>query len=226
MFKKLESMLDRAPDPDDVQAMMDAEPFMDEYRRKIGLMIFSIMLAALSSAVFYVVGKKMTPPELLLVAENGQLTALTPTLLPNQSREAVKDWAREAIQKSYTFDFLKIEDQLMSARPYFTIDAWVAFKASVLDSSLVKEVKKNKLTVSVVAREEPIIESSAQKAGDEFAWKLIVPVTISFSGDALTRTEDLTVRITVVRVPTTENPKGMGVLQMVAGSAQITGLKK
>lgn len=226
MFREIESMLDRAPDADEVQERLDAEPFMQEYKKKIGMIAFSILLATLSCAVFYVVGKKMTPPAVVLVAADGKTMQLAPDLLPNQSREAVKDLAREAIQRSYTFDFLKIEEQLLSAQPYFTIDAWKIFKASMLSSSLVKEVKKNKFTVSVVAREDPIIETSAKEGGAEFAWKLLVPITMSFSGDAPTRTEDMLVRITVVRVPTTENAKGMGVLQIVPGSAQAAARGK
>jgi intracellular multiplication protein IcmL len=226
MFKKIEEMMDRVPERDEVQDMLDAEPFMNEYKSKIGLIAFSIILAAISAIIFYVVGKKMSPPELFFVTAEGKSIQVAPMSLPNESREAVKDLAREAIQKSYTFDFLKIDQQLLAAQPYYTIDAWGVFKDSMLSSSLVKQVKKNKFTVSVVAKEEPIIDSAAQKAGAEFAWKLLVPITISFSGDSPTETQDLLVRITVVRVPTTENPKGLGVLQMVAGPLGIGGKVK
>lgn len=218
MLAPIEKMLDRAPDLDSVQAAMDEVPFMREYRNRIGLIALSLLLAFISLGVFYVLAKRISPPALFFISATGQATLISSMPLPNQSREAVKDWAREAIQKAYTIDFLNSDKALASAEPYFTQDAWPLFKSSVSKSPLVAEVKKNKLSVSVVAKTDPLIETAAADRGAEFAWKLIVPVTISFSGDATTKTQESVIRVTVVRVPTTENPKGLGVLQMVAGS--------
>lgn len=217
MLESIEKAMDREPERDDVQLAMDAVPFMKEYRSRIGLIGLSLVLAFLSLMVFYVLAKQIRPPELMFIQANGQISPALGMDLPNQSREAVKDWAREAVQKSYTFDFLSADRELAAAEPYFTSDAWLLFKSSMGASPLVQQVKKDKLSVSVVAQNAPIIDDAATDRSGEFAWKLIVPVTMSFSGDAATKTQDMVIRITIIRVPTTENPKGLGVLQMVNG---------
>jgi intracellular multiplication protein IcmL len=143
--------------------------------------------------------------------------------LPNQSHEAIKDWARETVQKTYNFNFSNFDANLATAKPYFTDDAWDVYTQAFLKSDLVKAVKRDKMTVSVVVKEDPIIETTASGKGGEFAWKLILPVTLSFSGDVPTESKDLVMRVTVVRVPTVDNPKGLGVVQMSSASMQAGG---
>lgn len=217
MFESIERAMDREPEADGIQNELDAMPFMKEYRNKIGLIGLSLLLAFVGLCVFYVLTKRIKPPELFFLGPKEEITSMIGMELPNQSRDAVKDWAREAVQKAYTFDFLNGEKELAAAEPYFTIDAWPKFKSSMSGSDLLRQVQKDKLSVSVVAQTAPIIYDSARDNGSEFAWKVLIPVTISFSGDAVTKTDNLLVRVTVVRVPTTENPKGLGVLQMQSG---------
>jgi intracellular multiplication protein IcmL len=218
MFESIEKALDRKPPEDETQALLDAEPFMVEYRNKIGLTALSIALAFLGLGGLYLSAQHMRPPALVLLDDQGRQSQLQTMPLPNQSREAVKDWAREAIQKTYTFDFTLVDKEFAGARQYFTPEAWELFKTTFGGSELVADVRKDKLTVSVVLHEDPMVESSIRSKGDgEVAWKVLAPVTMSFSGDAPTQTKTMLVRLTVVRVPTTENPKGLGVQQMTAG---------
>lgn len=217
MLRSIEKMLDREPELDDTQAAMNATPFMAQYRQRLGLIALSLTLAFASLAVFYTTAKRIKPPALLFIQADGGLSGIQADVLPNQSREAVKDWAREAVSKAYTLDFLNADRSLASAEPYFASDAWPVFRRTMAASPLRAEVLKNKLNVSIVARTAPIIDITARDAGGEFAWKLLIPSTLSYSGDAPTKVEDVLVRVTVVRVPTTENPKGLGVLQMTFG---------
>ena len=218
MFESIEKALDREPPQDETQQQLDAEPFMREYRKKIGLTVLSIALAFAGMSGLYLAAQRIQPPPLVLLDAKGQAIELEAMTLPNQSREAVKDWAREAIQKTYTFDFSSTNQDFHGARQYFTSDAWEVFKKTFVTSKLVADVNKNKLTVSVVLHDDPIIEGVMQsKKEGEVAWKVLAPVTMSFSGDAPTETKTMLVRVTIVRVPTTENPKGLGVLQMTSG---------
>lgn len=217
MLSTIEKLLDREPEMDDTQVALDATPFMKQYRQRIGLIALSIALAFASLVVFYITAKRIKPPALLFIQTDGNLSAIQAEILPNQSREAVKDWAREAVSKAYTLDFLNADQALASAEPYFTSDAWPIFRRTMMASPLRKEVLNNKLNVSIVSRISPIIDSTARDSVGDFAWKVLIPATLSYAGDAPTKLENILVRVTVVRVPTTENPKGLGVLQMTTG---------
>lgn len=232
IFEKIEKALDKAPPNDDVQKKLDSTPFLIEYKKKIALSALAIVLAFISLLAFYLMAKNMRPPNLVLasyqrnpaVGATGGMwaqQAVTPMLLPNQSQESVKAWARETVQKVYTFDFKNMNDQLGSAQPYFTPDGWDAFKKVFKFSELFKTVEKNRLSVAVTPTAQPIMGPvAATKGAGEYAWKVICPVTISFSGDTPTKNIDMVLTVTVIRVPTTENPKGLGVLQLVAGSTK------
>lgn len=217
MFKAIEQAMDRKPEDDEIQRQLDATPFMEEYRKKIGMIAFSFLTAFFALGIFYMSAKMVKPANVQLVPADGRAVIARTMPLPNQTRQAVKDWAREAVQKSYTFDFRSIDKGLASAENYFTPDAWVAFNEAIKKSSLVSDVKKNRFSVTLVLKEEPIIDGGAISGSQEVAWKVLVPVTMSFSGDAPTVSKDMLIKLTIVRVPTTENPKGMGVLQMGSG---------
>lgn len=221
MLSSIEKALDKAPEDDHIQRSLDATPFLVEYKNKLGLIAISFLLAFICIGIFYVSAKKIVPPELVFLYENGKYTAITSMRLPNQSHEAIKDWARETVQKTYNFNFSNFDSNLATARGYFTDDAWDVYTNAFLKSELVKAVKRDKMTVSVVVKEDPIIETAAATGKDgEFAWKLILPVTLSFSGDIPTEAKDLVMRVTVVRVPTVDNPKGLGVVQMSSAPVQ------
>lgn len=221
MLTSIEKALDKEPEDDHIQRSLDATPFLVEYKNKLGLIAISFLLAFICIGIFYVSSKKIVPPNLIFLYENGKYTAISSMSLPNQSHEAIKDWAREAVQKTYNFNFSNFDSNLASAKIYFTDDAWDVYTNAFLKSDIVKAVKRDKMTVSVVVKEDPIIETTAAGRGGEFAWKLILPVTLSFSGDIPTEARDLVMRITVVRVPTVDNPKGLGVVQMSSSPMQV-----
>jgi len=223
MLTSIEKALDRPPEDDHIQLRLEATPFLVEYKKKMGLIAVSFFLAFICIGIFYVSTKNIVPPNLIFLYEDGRYTAISSMRLPNQSHEAIKDWARETVQKTYNFNFSNFDANLATAKPYFTDDAWDVYTQAFLKSDLVKAVKRDKMTVSVVVKEDPIIETTASGKGGEFAWKLILPVTLSFSGDVPTESKDLVMRVTVVRVPTVDNPKGLGVVQMSSASMQAGG---
>lgn len=225
MLNAIERAMDREPEDDEVQRQLDESPFMEEYRKKIGMIALSFLTAFLALGIFYMSAKMVKPANVQLVGASGAPVLARTMPLPNQTRQAVKDWARESIQKAYTFDFRSIDQGLASAENYFTPDAWVAFNQAIKKSGLVDDVKKNRFSVALVLKEEPIIDSGAVIGDKEVAWKVLVPVTMSFSGDAPTVSKDMLIRLTIVRVPTTENPKGMGVLQMSSGQIPYKATK-
>lgn len=216
MLESIEKVMDKEPPDDAVQRALNATPFMAEYRKKVALSFAGVIGALLCMGIFYITAKRIKPPELMFISSGNQVYKIEALPLPMQTREGVQAWVREAIQKTYTFDFLNLGDQLTAAKPYFTPDAWSLFKQVVQNSELVKQAEKNRLQVGVVLQTDPVFAGTAINATGEFAWKVVVPITISFTGDIPTQSQNVVIRATVIRVPTTENPKGLGIVQMTA----------
>lgn len=215
-MKSVEQLMDKAPPQDDVQAKMEAIPFLDEYRSKVGWIGTGLCLALLSLLIFYVSARNIEPPGVFILLAPGQGGQAQPMRLPNQSLATIQGWSREVVQKTYTFDFLNYRQQLGGARKYFTPEGWQAFEKAFLASELVKSVEKNKLSVSVTPTADPVVQPPIKLKGSEFAWRVAVPVVVSFSGDTPTQSQQMVMQVLVIRVPTIDNPKGLGVQQLLA----------
>ncbi len=213
----IEKLLEHPLPEDDIQRSLEKEPLLQEYRKKMLWILFSLLASFVSIGYYYVKMKDFQPPKVHIVNDELKVVSTTAMRLPSQSTQTVQLWAREAVQKVYTFDFLNYETQLGGARAYFTNEGWDAYKGYFLESSLLKTVKENKLSVAVTPIAKPIIEGRIRtKADGEFAWKVIVPVVVTFSGDTPQKAEYKNVKVLILRTPTTENPKGLGVQQMRA----------
>lgn len=233
ILEKIEKSLDKAPPNDDIQRKLETTPFMKEYKNKIAFSAVSILLAFIGLLAFYLMAKNMRPPNLVLAsyqkvpatsttpASGSWVKAnYTPMILPNQSQSTVKSWARETVQKVYSFDFKNVDTQLSGAEKYFTPEGWVAFKNVLRHSQLFKTVEENKLSVAVTPTAEPIVDNAASRQGTgEYAWRVFCPVLISFSGDTPTKSIPMVITVNIIRVPTSENPKGLGVQQLFANPA-------
>lgn len=228
MFEKIERAMDKAPPDDDIQRKLEASAPMAEYRKKIALSAVGIGLALASLGGFYVFAKNRPPPKIMLASmpasgeQAGQwrVDELSPMMLPNQSHSTIQGWSLEVVQKVYTFDFLHFNEQIGGSKEYFTSDGWAVFAKVFKNSELLKTVQTNKLSVTVTPTAEPLITGSAKDGGKDYAWKVIVPVIVSFSGDTPTQSQEMNMNLTIVRVPTAENPRGLGVLQLFARPAR------
>lgn len=217
MLKEIEKRMDHEPPNDDVQRQLEKLPDIAKIKSKIGLSFLGVMLAGIALAILFVSSKDIKPPKVFLTFPSGESRQVAPLVWPVQSGASIESWALDTVKKVYTFDFLHAEEQLAEARPFFTAEGWDSFTAAMESSDLMATVEKNLLTVAVTPLKPPIIESTAGGGGGEFAWRVIVPVMVSFTGDTPTQSKYMLMRVLVVRVPTTENPRGLGVQQLVSG---------
>ncbi len=217
MLESIEKKLDHDLPQDDVQRQLDKMPDIASIRKKMALSFVGIALAIACLGILFVFASKMEPPKVFVTFPSGESKQIRAMAWPVQSGKSVESWAVDAVQKIYTFDFLKAEEQLTAAQPFFTAEGWDSFTRALEASPLMKTVEENKLAVSVTPIKPPIIEATAGTGGNEFAWRVVFPVMVSFTGDTPTKNQYMLMRVLIVRVPTTENPRGLGVQQLLAG---------
>jgi intracellular multiplication protein IcmL len=132
---------------------------------------------------------------------------------PNLLPETIIRFASKAAVTTYTFNYVNYDSQLALARPYFTEAGWNDFKSSI--SGLVSTIAQNQLFVSGVVSGPPVISNQGPLPGKGYVWRVQVPFLLTYQSSNSTVKRKYFVIVTIVRVPTSVNPQGIGIDQFV-----------
>ena len=165
--------------------------------------------------VFYQVSHRPIP-SFKAVSVDGQSMVLTPFILPNLSSSTLLRFASQATVSAYTFDFLNYAAELESAKRYFTDAGWNDFSHAI--SGTLKTVIKNQLFITAVVSGAPVIVNEGPLPGKGYVWRLQIPFLVTYQSANSVSTASYVVILSIIRVPTTINPQGIGVDQFIMAS--------
>jgi intracellular multiplication protein IcmL len=151
-------------------------------------------------------------PSFYAVQPNGQRMMLQPQDLPNLTAATILRFASKAAVAGYTFDFVNYKRQIGAARPYFTTAGWNNYLTSV--AGVVRGIATNKLFVTGVVNGPPVISNQGDLNGT-YSWRVQIPFLVTYQSAQSAEQSKYTVLITVVRIPTTTDPLGIGIDQFV-----------
>lgn len=151
-------------------------------------------------------------PTFYAIQPNGQRMQLQPQDLPNLVADTILQFACKAAVAAYTFDFVNYKAQISLAHPYFTSAGWQDYLKSV--AGVVRGIAQNKLFVTGVVNGTPVISNQGEIDGI-YSWRVQIPFLVTYQSAQSSEQKKFTVLITVVRVPTVENPLGIGIDQLV-----------
>jgi intracellular multiplication protein IcmL len=151
-------------------------------------------------------------PTFYAIQPNGQKMMLQPQDTPNLTPETILRFASKAAVAAYTFDFVNYKSEIGAVRPYFTSAGWNGYTESV--AQVIKGIAASKLFVSAVVSAPPIIANQGE-VGGVYSWRIQVPLLVTYQSAQSSEKSKYTVLITLVRVPTTIDPIGIGIDQFV-----------
>lgn len=179
----------------------------------LGLIISIFIMVGIVAFVLYQTSHRPLPNFFALQA-NGQNMQLQSHDLPNLLPETILNWAMKAATIAYTYDFNNYNVQLTTARPYFTQAGWDGYQQSV--SGLIDTVTKNKLFVNGVVAGAPVISNEGPLGDAEYAWEVQIPFLVAYqSASEVPYQRNYFVVLTIVRVPTSDNPQAIGIDQFI-----------
>lgn len=179
-----------------------------------GIMATIALMIIIIGIVLYQVSSRPLPAFSALTPEGKQQSMVAysePNLLP----ETILKWASKAATAAYTFDFSNYRTQIEAARPYFTKGGWDAYLASV--SGLVNTIVQNQVFVNGVVSGTPVISNQGPLPGKGYTWRVQIPFLVSYLSASGPVKQNYFVVLTIVSVPTNENPQGIGIDQFVMG---------
>ncbi len=178
----------------------------------IVLSVEIILLFLLASLVLYQIFHRPLPPFSAVSADN-QRMELTASYEPNLASTTLINWVSKAAVAAYTFDFVNYNQQMARVRPYFTDVGWNDYQASI--AKLIQTIVKNQLFVNSVVVGAPVISNQGDLPGRGYTWRVQIPFLVTYQSAGQASRANYTVVITIVRVPTSINPAGIGIAQFV-----------
>lgn len=156
-----------------------------------------------------------TPDPLYFASDNEmRLAPMTPLSEPQMSQGGLLNWVAESVASTFTYDFRNWKNQFDDVRDRYSKKAFKEMMASLKKGSLEMVVSKRYLS-SCIATATPIISKEGILNGVK-TWIIKVPITITYeSSDGVENQQDLEVKMIVERCPTSSNPRGVQIAQLV-----------
>lgn len=178
----------------------------------ISIMLIIFILFIVLAVVMYQITHQPLP-SFAAQQSSKETMALMPFDEPNLTSPTIIRWASKAATLAYTFSFVNYENQIAATRPYFTAQGWNDYQSSLKD--LLTSIVQNQLFVYGVVAGTPVIANQGPLAHVDYAWRVQIPFLVTYQSANTSTKRRFMVSITIVKVPTSQNPQGIGIDQFV-----------
>lgn len=194
----------------------------ETYARGMRRLTYAAIFSSVAGLAGILVGgwAMMNKPEPRYFATqvNGQILPLVPLDQPHLTDNQVINFAVEAVTRALTMDFANWRRDLNDAKIYFqNPEGFNNFLSALERSGNLNLIRNSRMTSSAVANGATIVESG-RNARSAYTWRIEIPLTVTYESSSRRTTQNLLGFVEVVRLPTFENPYGVGVSRFVAQS--------
>lgn len=177
-----------------------------------GLMgVMAAVIVAVSVLLLQILHRPLPP--FYAEMQNKQTMTLTPFQEPNLLPGTLTSFASKAATLAYNFNFVNYEQSISLARPYFTEAGWADFRRAIQPT--VSQIVAAQLFVYGVVTGMPVITNQGSLPDKGYSWRIQIPFLVSYTSSETTSLEQHVVIITIVKVPTSVNPQGIGIDQFI-----------
>ncbi|MDD9899770.1 MAG: type IVB secretion system apparatus protein IcmL/DotI [Alphaproteobacteria bacterium] len=191
------------------------EFYRDGFRNLLLIAIAeAVVIAAILVAFIYHMATAVSEDRYFATTADGRIMQLVPLDQPNMTTAAMMSWVSQAASEIMTFSYHDYQRRLQQSSRHFTRRGWETFTDALNRAKIVEGVRESKQVVSCSPRAAPTILSQGVSAG-KYRWIVQLPLQVSYSG-RMQRTDNLKVTLVIERVPSLENPNGVGIEQWIA----------
>lgn len=148
--------------------------------------------------------------------ETGQIKEITSISEPLLREQDVSSWVSSAMLQAFTIDFANYKRQLSESQNNFTQGGYDAFTKALQESGILNSIITFKYTTSVALTQAPVVINKGIVPGtNKYGWQVQVPILVTYQSTQATTTQAITLDILVVRRPESENPRGIGIAQLL-----------
>ncbi len=194
------------------------EFYRDGFRNMMRLAVIEgiVIIALILAIIVYMTTAKPNDRYFATTAD-GRIMQLVPLDRPNMNVSALMSWVAQAVSETMTFGYHDYQRRLQQASRHFTRRGWESFATALQRAKIIDSVTATQQVVTAEPRSAPILENQGVING-KYRWIIRLPIRVTYRAGTQTRTDDLTVTLVVDRVPSLENPAGVGIEQWIAKS--------
>lgn len=193
------------------------------YRRMHFLALFalSLMISVIVILIILLLFILRNPVSPLYFATDkvGRLIQVVPVTVPNMTTDEVMAWTVNAVEKSFSTNFIQFRDQLQSSQKYFTTYGWSHYMRALNANNNILAIKQLKLIVMAKVLERPKIVIHGILGG-AYAWRFQMPVLLTYwlppYDNTSKRYNTLDVSVIVQRQEVLQSDNGLGIVQIIA----------
>lgn len=190
----------------------------NKYRKALTWVLILALLAAAQSAILALLSWQEPQPNYYATTTNGVVVDLHPLSEPVLTSTYITEWASLATRKVFNLSFINYDNEIQQTSQYFTPDAEMKFKAALKSAGLLDTVAKEKVNMSAVVSNAPVILNRGIYQG-RFTWTVQLPVLITFSSASETQNKHVIVTMNVQRIPTLNTAQGLMISDFFATTA-------
>lgn len=174
--------------------------------------ILSLGIAVMTVVLFYYINSVLPRDRFYALTGVDGTTKMPMVAMstPNVTNDALMAWAALAATDIMTFGFHDIDEMFSKSRTYFTDEGWLSFGEAFGKSVFLRNVLTSQQIVTAVPRGSPKVVHIGFYKG-QYQWVLDVPMLMTIRAGAKAKQERTNVRMFIVRMPTQNNPMGIGI---------------
>ncbi len=198
----------------------------DFYRDGFATLLSIVMglFVALVAIIFLMVYLDVTkpPPVTFTVGSEWRIKEPVPLDQPYLADADILQWISEVLPNSFDYDFLNYNEQLQKAQHNFTAKGWVKFLDQLNVYANYNSVQTNKIFIDGAPGSVPSLINQGLTLG-RYGWWIEMPIRIRYSGNSRSFTDELKLKVLVVRVPTLNNLVGIGIddVILLSGASKL-----
>lgn len=176
--------------------------------------IQAIVIFLMSIGLYFYVSGEMPSDRFFVVNQDNRPRIVQGMYNPNSSRDSLTSWVSAAVTDVMTFGFNDIEQRFDITKKNFTKAGWDSFREAMMKSGFVSSVIDGKQMVTAAPRSTPILLKDGYVKGN-YMWMFQLDLLMTFRSGSNKRNEVKKVNVKLERVPTSENPNGVGIAELM-----------
>lgn len=191
--------------------------YRDGYRTLVKIALFQ-GIGILALILTFVIFLNIYTPSRTYFAttEDGRVVPMIPLSQANLSRPALLSWAAQAATETMTFGFHDYRRRLQESSRHFTRRGWNSFTRALQDSGMIETVADNRQVITAIPRSAPTILAEGLMPNGTYRWEVEMPMQVTYELGSSRRSDQMNVRLVIVRVPKLESANGVGIEQWIA----------
>lgn len=129
---------------------------------------------------------------------------------PNVNTQALLFWAQQAAVDVMTFGFNDVDQRFTYSQKYFTPGGWAAFAGQLSQSKMLANVMAYQQFITAIPRSPAQMMAWGWKNG-KYVWTVQVPIVMTIRAGNNRTPNNMTIVMTIVKLPTAENPRGIAI---------------